>query len=90
MLKKQTYLIDIACVMDSNIIEKEKIDKYLNLMIEDLWDTKIAIVPHVFGALGSISDALNSYSSLLQITDVRVHQLQKTKIATILQCNVTF
>jgi len=30
--KKQTYLIDITCVMDRNVIdkEKEKIDKYLN------------------------------------------------------------
>jgi len=92
--KKRTYLIDIASVMHSNVIDKKKIDEYLNLMIElqRLWDTKIAIVSHIFGALGSISDALNSYSSLLQITDVRVHQLLKTvllKTATILQRNLT-
>jgi len=47
--KKQTYLIDIACGMDRNEIDKEKemIDKCLNLMIElqYLWDTIIDIVP---------------------------------------------
>jgi len=56
--KKQTYLIDTACVMNRNVIdkEKEKIDKYLNLMIElqHLWDTAIDIVPIVFGAFGSL------------------------------------
>jgi len=60
--------------MDRNVVnkEKEKIDKYLNLLIElqHLWDTKIKIVPIVFSALGSISDALYTYLSLLQVTDV--------------------
>ena len=94
--KKQIYLIDIACVMDRNVVdkEKEKIDKYLYLMIElqCLWYTKVCIVPLVFGALGSISNALNSYLNLLQITDVSVHQLQKTVLletATILQRHLT-
>ena len=41
--------------------------------LQHLWDTKIKIVPYVFGALGSISDAINTYLSLLQATDVSVH-----------------
>jgi len=40
------------------------------------WDTKIEIVSFIFGALGSISDALTTYLSSLQATDVSVHQLQ--------------
>ena len=82
--------------MDRNVIdkEKEKKDKYLNLLIElqRLWDTKIDIVPLVIGALRSTSDALNSYLNLLQITDLNVHQLQKTvllKTTTILRRHLT-
>jgi len=31
-----TFLIDIACVMNANVMmkEKEKVDKYLGLMVE--------------------------------------------------------
>jgi len=46
--------------------------------LQHLKDIGIDIMPIVLGTLGSISDAHNSYLSLLQITDISVHQLQKT------------
>ena len=59
---RKTYLIDITFVMDRNVItkEKEKVDKYLSLMIElqSLWNTTVEIVPLIFGALGSLSDSI--------------------------------
>jgi len=87
-----TYLIDIACVMDTNVMmkEKEKANKYLSLMIElqSLWNTTVQIVPLIFGALGSLSDNIFNNLSLLQIIDINAHQLLKTvllKTATILR-----
>ena len=47
----------IACAMDRNVDckETEKIEKYLDLSVElqSLWNTKVLVVPLVFGALGS-------------------------------------
>ena len=91
-LTRKTYLIDIACVMDHNVLakEKEKVDKYLSLMIElqSLWNTTVEVVPIIFGALGSLSDNIFTNLSLLQVTDINAYQLQKTvllRTATILR-----
>ena len=91
-LTRKTYLIDIACVMDHNVLakEKEKVDKYLSLMIElqSLWNTTVEVVPIIFGALGSLSDNIFTNLSLLQVTDINAYQLQKTvllRAATILR-----
>ena len=66
---RKTYLIDIACVMDPNVMtkEKEKVDKYLSLMIglKSLWTTTVEIVPLILGALGSLSDSISTSLSLL-------------------------
>ena len=79
---KCAYLIDIACVMDRNVVSKEteKIDKYLNLRIElqTLWNTRVVVVPLVFGALGSLSNNISDYFRQLKLCGVSVHQLQKT------------
>ena len=68
-LQRKTYLIDIACAMDTNVLtnEKEKVDKYLSLTIElhSLWNTTVEVVPIVFGALGSLSDNIFTNLSLL-------------------------
>ena len=57
---RSTKIIDIACVMDHHVVDKhgEKIEKYLDLAIELqlLWNTKVEIVPLVFGALGSLHE----------------------------------
>jgi len=86
------YLNDIACVMDQNVLakEKEKVDKYFGLMVElqSLWNTTVEVVPIIFGALGSLSNNLFTNLSLLHVTDVNVYQLQKTvllKTAAILR-----
>ena len=91
-LQRKTYLIDFACVMDTNVLSKEneKVDKYLALSIglQSLWNTTVEVVPVVFGALGSLSDNIFTNLSLLQITDIISYQLQKTvllKTATILR-----
>ena len=58
MDKSCTKLLDVACVMDRHVVDKyrEKCDKYLDLAIElqKLWNTRIEIVPLVFGALGTV------------------------------------
>ena len=61
-----TKLLDVACVMDRHVVDKyrEKCDKYLDLAIElqKLWNTRIEIVPLVFGALGTVHQrTLNSF-----------------------------
>ena len=93
-LKKKTYLIDIACVMDQNVLakEKEKVDKYL-IELQSLWNTTVEVVPIIFGALGSLSDNVFTNQSLLQVTDINAYQLQKTvllKTATILRRHLAF
>ena len=46
--------------MDRHVVDKhgEKIEKYLDLAIElqSLWNTRVEIVPLVFGALGSLHE----------------------------------
>ena len=70
--------------------EKEKVDKYLSLMIElqSLWNTTVEVVPIIFGALESLSDNIFTNLSLLQVIDINAYQLQKTvllRTATILR-----
>ena len=81
---KCTYLIDIACALDRNVgcKETEKIEKYLDLSVElqSLWDTKVVVVPLVFGALGSLSNNISTYFHQLKRTGVSVHQLQETVV----------
>ena len=77
-----TKIIDIACVMDCHVIDKhkEKIEKYLDLAIElqVLWNSNVEVVPLVFGALGALHEKTVKIFELLQLTEVSVHQLQKT------------
>ena len=53
---RSTYLIDIACAMDRNVVSKEteKIEKYLD-ELQTLWNTKVVVMPLDLGALGSLS-----------------------------------
>ena len=53
---------------------------YLDLMIElqSLWNTKIKIVPLVFGALGSLHKKTVLNFELLQLTEISINQLQRT------------
>ena len=87
-----TKLIDVACVMDRNFIDKhrEKAEKYLDLAIElqSLWNSKIEVVPLVFGALGTIHESTIQSFQHLGLIDINVHQLVKTvllRTATILR-----
>jgi len=77
-----TTVIDVACVMDRHVIVKhqEKIDKYLDLAIElqVLWNTKVVILPLVFGALGALPEKTVRNFEFLQLLEVNAHQLQKT------------
>ena len=58
------------------------IEKYLDMSVElqSLWNTKVVVVPLVFGALGSPSHNISAYFHQLKLTGVSVHQLQKTVV----------
>ena len=77
-----TKLIDVACVMDRHVIDKhgEKAEKYLDLAIElqSLWNSKIEVVPLVFGALGTIHASTIKSFQHLGLIDINIHQLVKT------------
>ena len=81
-MARRTKIIDIACVMDRYVVDKhgEKIEKYLYLAIElqSLWNTRVEIVPLVFGALGSLHEKTVLNFELLQLTEINIYQLQKT------------
>ena len=70
--------------MDRHVIDKhkEKIEKYLDLAIElqVLWNSNVEVVPLVFGALGTLHEKIVKKFELLQLTEVSVHQLQKTML----------
>jgi len=79
-----TFLIDVACVMDRNVVmkEREKVEKYMDLPIEFqwIWGTTIKIIPLIFGAFGTISNHLFTHIYNFLVKDLNVHQLQKTVI----------
>ena len=68
--------------MDRHVIDKhkEKIEKYLDLAIEVqvLWNSNVEVVPLVLGSLGAVHEKTVKNFELLQLTEVGVHQLQKT------------
>ena len=82
--QRLTRLIDIACVMDRNVVEKhrEKIEKYLHLSVElqSLWNTRTEVVPLVFGALGSIPEQTKKNFELLKLVKISAHLMQKSVI----------
>jgi len=87
-----TRLIDVACVMDRHVVDKhrDKAEKYLDLAVElqTLWNTRVEIVPLIFGALGTVHQSTIQSFKLLQLHDIRVHQLVKTvllRTATIIR-----
>jgi len=58
---------------------QEKIDKYFDLAIElqILWNTKVLILPLVFGALGALPEKIVRNFELLQLLKINANQLQK-------------
>ena len=62
---KQALIVDVAVPNDTHINEKEreKIEKYqdLRLEIQRMWDVKAKVVPVVVGALGAVTNNLESY-----------------------------
>ena len=68
--------------MDCHVVEKhgEKTEKYLDLAIvlQSLWNTRVEIVPLVFGALGSLHEKTALNFMLLQLTEINIFHLQKT------------
>ena len=87
---RRTKIIDITCVMDRHVVDKhgEKIEKYLDLAIElqSLWNTRVEIVPLVFGALGSLHEKTVLNFELLQLTEINFYQLQKTALLRLIGC----
>ena len=79
-MARRTKIIDMICVMDCHVVDKhgEKIEKYLDLAIElqSLWNTRVEIVPFVFGDLGSLHEKIVLNFKLLQLTEINICQLQ--------------
>ena len=79
-MARRTKIIDMICVMDCHVVDKhgEKIEKYLDLAIElqSLWNTRVEIVPFVYGALGSLHEKIVLNFKLLQLTEINICQLQ--------------
>ena len=77
-----TVTIDVACVMDRNVVtkEKDKINKYMDLTIElqRVLGTTIKMIPLIFGALGAISNNLSTHMASLPIKNLTDYQLQMT------------
>ena len=69
-----TRRIDVACVMDRHVIDKhrDKAEKYLDLAIElqTLWNTRIEIVPLIFGALGTVHQSTIQSFRFFQLNDI--------------------
>ena len=79
--KEQTgFIIDISAPRDENIQDKEpkKIDKYQSLKIEleQLWKSKIMVIPVVVSALGATADRLHGWLAQIPRTIDKV-ELQK-------------
>ena len=74
---RSTKIIDIACVMNCHVADKhgDKIEKYLDLVIElqSLWNTRVEIVPMVFGVLGSLHEKTVLNFELLQLIESNMH-----------------
>ena len=78
---RECQLIDIACPGDNKVAEKEdeKIDKYRDLAreVSKLWNVKVAIIPVVIGALGTVPTMLESRIKEIGIS-IKTAQIQKT------------
>ena len=63
--KKKTFVIDVACPVDTNVGKKEseKISKYgaLRVELERMWGTDAEVIPVIVGGLGAITHNFNNF-----------------------------
>ena len=66
---KKTYIIDISCPSDVNVLSKEneKLTKYSGLRVElgEMWDSECVIIPVVVGGLGVVSEKFPDYLKMI-------------------------
>ena len=66
---KKTYIIDISCPSDVNVLSKEneKLTKYSGLRAElgKMWDSECVIIPVVVGGLGVVSEKFPDYLKMI-------------------------
>ena len=80
---KECFIIDIACPFDTRIVEKEKekIQAYTDLKYEIVkcWKEvkRVAIVPIVIVALGSVTTKLKKYLKTINF-DLGIEPIQKS------------
>jgi hypothetical protein len=76
-------LIDVAILVDRNVIKKEagKFLKYkdLTIKIQRMWNVKTKVIPVIIGATGTISKSFRKYVSNIP-GNHEVKELQKTVI----------
>ena len=83
MTTNECKIIDLTCLFDSRIEEREK-DKMkgcndLNGGLKKIWDMPVKVIPVVLGALGTTPKKLKQWLSDIGI-EKRIVELQKTTI----------
>ena len=68
-IKRMTYIIDVSCPSDVNVVskEKEKVAKYSALRAElgKMWNSKCIVIPVVIGGLGGLSENFVDYLNMI-------------------------
>ena len=83
-IKKETVIIDVAIPGDTRVCDKEqeKIEKY-NLLKDEvarLWQMKkVAVIPIVVGALGTITTKSEKYIESVGV-EIRIEHVQKSAL----------
>ena len=68
-IQKKTYIIDVSCPSDVNVLSKEneKCTKYSGLRVElgKMWDCECVVIPVVIGGLGVVSGRFLDYLNMI-------------------------
>ena len=68
-VEKKTYILDVSCPIDVNVIKKEqeKVSKYSGLRAElgRMWGCECVVVPVVVGGLGTVSDDFERFVKMI-------------------------
>ena len=72
-MSRCTKVVDVSYVIDCCVVDehRERIEKYLDLATElqVLWNTKVEIVPLIFGVLGVLHGNTVRNFELLQLNE---------------------
>ena len=72
----KTYLIDVTVPQDSNVVAKEEYYEQLKNEVNQIWKTKMEIVPVVIGATGTVTKKLRMYTNQIS-NNINIETLQQ-------------